>query len=330
MDNSIGTEKMLDVRDLRTEFFTEGGNVVAVRDISFSLNKGEVLGIVGESGSGKSVTALSIMRLIQKSSGVISNGQIFLDGENLLDYDEESMRGIRGNDISMIFQEPMTALNPVFTIGFQIAEALLLHTKIDKKDVRDKCIEILKTVKIPRAEKIVDEYPHQLSGGMRQRVMIGMSLACNPKLLIADEPTTALDVTIQAQILELMNELKEKFNMSILFITHDLNVIEEMADKVIVMYGGRIVEEADVKTLFKNPRHFYTKGLMASRPSLLKKGDALTCIRGMVPSLKNMPTGCAFAPRCDYKIDECTQAQPALIDYNGHKVRCVRSGEYNE
>ncbi|MPN00685.1 Oligopeptide transport ATP-binding protein OppD [bioreactor metagenome] len=236
---------------------------------------------------------------------------------------DKEIRLIRRNEISMIFQEPMTALNPVYTIGFQIDEVLGLHTNLEGKNIRKKCIELLKTVKIPRAEKVADEYPHQLSGGMRQRVMIAMAISCDPKLLIADEPTTALDVTIQAQILEIMKGLIKELDMSIMFITHDLGVISEMADRVVVMYAGKIVEEASVKDIFENPLHFYTRGLMASRPSTLKKGDKLQCIQGMVPSLNDMPKGCAFEPRCEYAMGKCKNEMPDLLEFHkGHKVRC--------
>ncbi|CCQ98581.1 oligopeptide ABC transporter (ATP-binding protein) [[Clostridium] ultunense Esp] len=318
MDNII-----LSVRRLVTEFKTSEGKVIAVNDVSFDVEKGKVLGIVGESGCGKSVTSLSIMRLVPKPNGIISNGQIIFDNKDLLKLDDKDIRSIRGNEISMIFQEPMTALNPVFTVGFQISEALELHTGLKGENVRKKCIELLEIVKIPRAKKVIDEYPHQLSGGMRQRVMIAMAISCNPKLLIADEPTTALDVTIQAQILDLMKNLIDELDMSIIFITHDLGVISEMADMVVVMYAGKIVEEASVEKIFENPLHFYTKGLMNSRPSLLKKGDKLQCIQGMIPSPFNMPKGCAFEPRCNYSIDKCKVEMPDLLECEkGHKVRC--------
>lgn len=318
MDNMI-----LSVKNLVTEFKTSEGKITAVNNVSFDVKKGEVLGIVGESGCGKSVTSLSIMRLISKPNGMISNGQIIFDNKDILKMNDKEIRRIRGNEISMIFQEPMTALNPVYTIGFQIGEALGLHTNLEGKNIRKKCIELLKTVKIPRAEKVIDEYPHQLSGGMRQRVMIAMAISCNPKLLIADEPTTALDVTIQAQILEIMKSLIKEFDMSIIFITHDLGVISEMADRVVVMYAGKVVEEASVKNIFENPLHFYTRGLMASRSSSLKKGDKLQCIQGMVPSLHNMPKGCAFEPRCDYAIEKCKNKMPELLECEkDHKVRC--------
>lgn len=314
---------ILSLRNLVTEFRTSDGKVTAVNDVSLDVERGKVLGIVGESGCGKSVTSLSIMGLIPKPNGIISNGEIIFNDIDLLKLENKEMRNIQGNDISMIFQEPMTALNPVFTVGNQIGEVLELHTDLKKKEIREKCIELLKIVKIPRPEKIIDEYPHQLSGGMRQRVMIAMAIACNPMLLIADEPTTALDVTIQAQILELMRDLIKERNMSILFITHDLGVISEMADRVIVMYAGKVVEEANVYDIFENPLHFYTKGLLNSRPSSLKKGDQLQCIQGMVPSLYNMPKGCAFEPRCTAAIEKCKNLMPELLECgNNHKVRC--------
>lgn len=314
---------VLHVQDLTSTFRTDAGVVTAIRDVSFDVRLGETLGIVGESGSGKSVTALSIMRLLPRGSGRIANGQVFLEDCELTSLPEEEMLQVRGKEISMIFQEPMTALNPVFTIGSQIAEVLELHTGLDRKTIRERVVELLKEVRIPRADEIYGEYPHQLSGGMRQRVMIAMAIACQPKLLIADEPTTALDVTIQAQILDLLSDLQERGNMSTILITHDLSVIKEMAHRVLVMYGGRIVESASVETLFANPSHPYTRGLMRSRPSLLKKGDKLYSIPGMVPSLLQMPVGCAFAPRCDYARDECTAAMPDLIEIEpDHFVRC--------
>lgn len=316
-------KRLLSVENISTGFRLESGDhVLAVRELSFHLNEGELLGIVGESGSGKSVTALSVMRLLHGTSGETKGDGIYFDGENLLELSEEAMRQRRGNDISMIFQEPMTALNPVLSIGAQIAEALLLHTEMSKQEARARVVELLHLVKIPRADEVVDEYPHQLSGGMRQRVMIAMALACSPKILIADEPTTALDVTIQAQILSLLNELRAASKMGILFITHDLNVVAEMCDRVMVMYGGRIVEAAPVEELFEAPKHPYTVGLMASRPSLLKQGEALQCIPGMVPPLNKMPKGCAFAPRCSKAMPICHEQMPALKERQGHALRC--------
>ena len=316
-------ENVLRVQDLTSTFRTDAGLVTAIRNVSFDVRSGETLGIVGESGSGKSVTALSIMRLLPRGSGRIANGQVFLEGRELTSLPEEEMLQVRGKEISMIFQEPMTALNPVFTIGSQIAEVLELHTDLDQKAIHGKVVDLLKEVRIPRAEEIFGEYPHQLSGGMRQRVMIAMAIACQPKLLIADEPTTALDVTIQAQILDLLRDLQERSNMSTILITHDLSVIKEMANRVLVMYGGRVVESASVEALFAKPSHPYTRGLMHSRPSLLSKGDELYSIPGMVPSLLRMPPGCAFAPRCDYGRGECAEAIPDLVEIEpDHFVRC--------
>ncbi len=316
-------ENVLRVQDLTSTFRTDAGLVTAIRNVSFDVRSGETLGIVGESGSGKSVTALSIMRLLPRGSGRIANGQVFLEGRELTSLPEEEMLQVRGKEISMIFQEPMTALNPVFTIGSQIAEVLELHTDLDQKAIHGKVVDLLKEVRIPRAEEIFGEYPHQLSGGMRQRVMIAMAIACQPKLLIADEPTTALDVTIQAQILDLLRDLQERSNMSTILITHDLSVIKEMANRVLVMYGGRVVESASVEALFAKPSHPYTRGLMHSRPSLLSKGDELYSIPGMVPSLLRMPPGCAFAPRCDCGRGECAEAIPDLVEIEpDHFVRC--------
>ncbi len=314
---------VLRVQNLTSTFRTDAGLATAIRDVSFDVRSGETLGIVGESGSGKSVTALSIMRLLPRGSGRIANGKVFLEDRELTSLPEEEMLQVRGKEISMIFQEPMTALNPVFTIGSQIAEVLELHTDLNQQAIHEKVVELLNKVRIPRAEEIYGEYPHQLSGGMRQRVMIAMAIACQPKLLIADEPTTALDVTIQAQILDLLRDLQESGNMSTILITHDLSVIKEMAHRVLVMYGGRVVEAASVETLFAHPSHPYTRGLMHSRPSLLKKGDELYSIPGMVPSLMQMPLGCAFAPRCDCSRGECSDAVPDLLEIEpDHFVRC--------
>lgn len=318
-------DSVLAVRDLVTQFNTFDGTVTAVSGVSFDVVKGQVLGIVGESGCGKSVTALSVMRLIDQTNGKIASGSVLLDGkEDLLKLSQDEMRKIRGNQISMIFQEPMTSLNPLFTIGNQLGEALSLHLGLKGQKNRDYCIELLKKVQIPRADKIIDEYPHQLSGGMRQRVMIAMALSCNPKLLIADEPTTALDVTIQAQVLELMKDLIRDHSMAVMFITHDLGVIAEMADSVLVMYGGKVVEEASTQVLFEKPLHPYTLGLLNSRPAFVEKGAQLSCIPGMVPSLNQMPPGCAFAPRCEFATEECKKRMPELAHKGpGHKVRCI-------
>jgi oligopeptide/dipeptide ABC transporter ATP-binding protein len=313
---------ILEVKNLKTHFFTEKGVVKAVDGISFDVKESKTLGIVGESGCGKSITAMSLMRLLSRP-GKIVEGQVLYKGQDLVNLDEEAMRMIRGNEISIIFQEPMTSLNPVFTIGFQIMEVLILHQKISKEQARQKAIDMLKIVGIPRGEKIVDEYPHQLSGGMRQRVMIAMALACQPKILIADEPTTALDVTIQAQILELMNDLKNKLNTAIIIITHDLGVIAEMADDVIVMYSGKIVEKTDVKRIFAEPTHPYTLGLLSSVPKLNEEAEYLDSIDGSVPNPLKLPTGCYFNPRCKYAIDRCRNEQPELKELSpGHFVSC--------
>ncbi len=319
---------LLEVRDLRTYFYTDDGVVKAVDGVEFQVKPGETLGIVGESGCGKSITAMSILRLIQSPPGKIVSGEIIFDGEDLTKVSEKRIREIRGNNISMIFQEPMTSLNPVFTAGYQIEEILKIHQNLDNKEARERAIEMIRMVGIPNPERIADEYPHQLSGGMRQRIMIAMALACRPKLLIADEPTTALDVTIQAQILDLMNELKDKLNTSIMLITHDLGVIAEMADHVIVMYSGKVVEDASTIELFENPKHPYTIGLMASIPSLAKEGQRLETIPGVVPNPFYLPKGCYFHPRCKYAIDKCREAQPELREVSpGHKSACFRAEE---
>ena len=313
---------LLEVKDLKTYFYTDAGCAKAVDGVSFSLDKGKVLGIVGESGCGKSVTSLSIMGLVDPVTGRHEGGEILFHGEDLSKLSEKEKRKIRGNKISMIFQEPMTSLNPVFTVGYQIEEALMLHLGMDKNAARQRAVELLKLVEIPEAEKRVDEYPHQLSGGMRQRVMIAMALSCNPELLIADEPTTALDVTIQAQILELLNELKDKLGMAIIFITHDLGVISEMADEVVVMYAGEIVEKAETRQLFDNPMHPYTEGLMASIPDIDQEVDRLQTLEGLVPSLYDMPSGC---PRCKYYTEECGKNHSQLTRLEGQReVRCRR------
>jgi peptide/nickel transport system ATP-binding protein len=316
-------EKLLEVHDLAISFRGQNGEVKAVTGVSFDIKEGETLGIVGESGCGKSVTSLSIMRLLPNPPGRISGGEVLFEGQDLTKVSESKMRELRGNEISMVFQEPMTSLNPVFTIGKQLDEVLLLHQKISKREARNQTIEMLKKVGIPRPEQIVKEYPHQLSGGMRQRIMIAMALACQPKLLIADEPTTALDVTIQAQILDLMRRLKEDTGTSIMLITHDLGVVAEMCDRVIVMYAGQVVEESDVVNLFKDPLHPYTKGLMGSIPNPSKKGERLTSIKGTVPSLANMPAGCRFASRCPIAVEKCFSENPELRAIKkGHACRC--------
>ena len=315
--------ELLKVENLKTYFFTHEGTVKAVDGISFSINRGETLGLVGESGCGKSVTALSIMRLIPHPPGRIVSGEIYSEGKNLLKYNEKEMRNIRGKKISMIFQEPMTSLDPVFTIGHEIKEAVRLHSSVNKKDARDKTIETLKVVGMPDAEKRINNYPHELSGGMRQRAMIAMALCCNPALLIADEPTTALDVTIQAQILRLINELKDEFGASVLLITHDLGVVAEMCDNVAVMYAGHIVEHTDVDTIFSNPLHPYTKGLNKSIPRLDVDMERLETIKGLVPNLIDLPSGCPFHPRCSYCSAKCMKEMPVLKEAaDNHLVKC--------
>jgi oligopeptide/dipeptide ABC transporter ATP-binding protein len=317
------SDSLVEINNLVTSFKTSNGNLRVLDNISFNIKKGKVLGVVGESGCGKSITSLSIMQLLPKPNGFIESGEILFNGKDLTKASQTEMESIRGNEIAMIFQEPMTALNPVFTIGYQIGETLEIHKKLNKNEKRERTIELLKLVGIPRPEAVIDEFPHQLSGGMRQRVMIAMALSCNPKLLIADEPTTALDVTIQIQILELMKSLKNDFNTSVLLITHDLGVIAEMADEVAVMYLGKIVEYTNVQDLFDNPMHPYTQGLINSRVGNINKGDTLNCIPGMVPSLDNRPKGCAFAPRCLKCMDICKQKMPDLNEIKPeHKVRC--------
>ncbi|OGK76500.1 MAG: dipeptide/oligopeptide/nickel ABC transporter ATP-binding protein [Candidatus Rokubacteria bacterium GWC2_70_24] len=320
-------ERLLDVKNLKTYFFTDEGTVRAVDGVDLYIEKGETLGIVGESGCGKSVTALSIMKLIPQPPGKIVEGEIRYDGQNLVDLPAGKMRKIRGKEISMIFQEPMTSLNPVFTCGEQIAEALRLHEGLGRRDAMAKTVDMLKLVHMANAERRVKEYPHQLSGGMRQRIMIAMALSCNPKLLIADEPTTALDVTIQAQILELLNELKSKLGMAVMLITHDMGVIAETAQRVIVMYAAKVAEEAPVGDLFKEPLHPYTQGLLRSIPRIdlaATKRQRLEAIGGTVPTLMgDIPPGCRFAPRCPFVKAVCTERDPALKELKpGHKVAC--------
>ena len=326
---------LLEVKNLKTGFKTDEGEFLAVDDVSFVLEKGKTLGIVGESGCGKSVTSLSIMRLIPNPPGKIHSGEIIfhgsknkdLAGTNLLDLSEEQMRKIRGNDIAMIFQEPMTSLNPVFTIGNQISEAIELHQHgLSKAQIRAKAVDMLKLVGIPEPDKRVDDYPHQLSGGMRQRVMIAMALSCNPELLIADEPTTALDVTIQAQVLDLMRKLQREFNASMILITHDLGVVAETCDDVAVMYAGKIIEYGTVEDIFYRPKHQYTKGLLNSIPHFETghKRERLETIAGLVPSMFNLPKGCRFSERCPAVQDDCRKAQPELMPFGGkHKAACI-------
>ncbi len=319
--------RLLDVKNLKTWFYTFEGVAKAVNGVSYTLDKGESLGIVGESGCGKSVTAASVMRIVPEPPGEIVGGEILFHGEDLVQLSQKEMRRIRGNRIAMIFQEPMTSLNPVFTIGNQIAEMFILHKGMSKKDGLDAAVEMLDRVQIPAPEKRVSEYPHQLSGGMRQRAMIAMALACDPELLIADEPTTALDVTVQAQILDLMNRLKDELDTAIQMITHDLGVISEMADRIVVMYAGRIVEEAETIELFRNSLHPYTSGLLHSIPILgsRSRGEQkrLSEIKGMVPSLYDLPAGCAFRERCSKAMNICGEQEPPLYGVSeDHAVRC--------
>lgn len=315
---------LLQVKDLKTYFYTDDGVVKAVDGIDFTIKKGETMGMVGESGCGKSVSALSILQLVQDPPGKIINGEIWFKGEDLLKKKSEKMRKIRGNDISMIFQEPMTSLNPVYTIGEQISEAIILHQKLNKEKAFKKTIEMLKLVGIPSPEKRVHEYPHELSGGQRQRAMIAMALSCNPDLLIADEPTTALDVTIEAQILELIKKLKDEIGMAVLMITHDLGVIAEVSDHVVVVYAGKAVEHADVISIFKNPKHPYTIALQESIPQLTDEpGRKLEVIKGNIPDPLALPYGCKFHPRCKFAIDLCKNKEPELEKIgDNHIVRC--------
>jgi len=315
---------VLEVSDLKTHFATEAGVAKAVDGVSFSIEPGRTLGMVGESGCGKSMTALSILRLVP-SPGRVVGGRIVYQGRNLLDLAEPDMRKVRGNEIAMIFQEPMTSLNPVFTIGDQIGEAIELHQKVARREARSRAIEMLRLVEMPEPARRVDEYPHQLSGGMRQRVMIAMALSCNPNLLIADEPTTALDVTIQAQILDLLAGLQERLGMALLLITHDLGVVAEQADEVVILYAGRIVERASVMDIFTRPLHPYTRGLLDSLPKLGARGERLRAIPGSPPPLTKLPSGCRFRDRCPMAIDACATIDPALDEKApGHRVACIR------
>jgi oligopeptide/dipeptide ABC transporter ATP-binding protein len=326
---ATATDTVLEIENLQTHFFTAGGVVRAVDGVSYTVRSGETLGVVGESGCGKSVTALSILRLVANPPGRIVGGTIRFSGTNLLDLTETEMEAIRGNDVSMIFQEPMTSLNPLMTVGRQISEAVALHQGLSRREAFEQAVEMLRRVHIPEPERRVHAYPHQLSGGMRQRVMIAMALSCGPKVLIADEPTTALDVTIQAQILDLMRELQDRLGTAIILITHDMGVVAENADRVVVMYAGRKVEEASARELFELPGHPYTQGLLGSIPNLEIAAHAnsrrarLTEIKGMVPSLANLPKGCTFAPRCSFASDECRAAYPPLLQHRpGHWVAC--------
>ncbi|WP_206917630.1 ABC transporter ATP-binding protein [Alicyclobacillus suci] len=317
------SEPLLSIRDLKTYFISKDTEVHAVDGIDIDVLKGQIVCIVGESGSGKSMTSLSIMRLVPKPRGKIISGEIVLDGINLLELSENQMTEVRGNEISMIFQEPMTALNPVLTIGDQITEVLLRHRKMNRKDALARAIEMLKFVGVPRADQIVREYPHQLSGGLRQRVMIAMAMVCEPKLLIADEPTTALDVTIQAQVLDLMRKMRSDFGTAIILITHDLGVVADMADHVVVMYAGQVVESANADDLFEEPKHPYTKALLQSIPSIEKDLDVLYSIPGTVPDAAAFPVGCRFAERCPVAQESCSQRMPTLREIStNHFVRC--------
>lgn len=320
----IDREKILEVKGLQTTFFTDDGEIPAVDDIDFHIREGEVLGIVGESGCGKSVTSLSIMGLVPSPPGKITNGEILFEDQDLTKLPEKKMRDIRGNDIAMIFQEPMTSLNPLFTIGNQLQEAVKIHKRDwSKKQIYDRAVEMMKLVGLPRAEGLMKEYPHQLSGGMRQRVMIAMALLCDPKVLIADEPTTALDVTIQAQILKLIKNLNKELNTAVLLITHDLGVVAETCERVVVMYAGKVVEEGPVEAIFKDPQHPYTRGLLESVPDMRFKKERLYSIPGNVPKPGSIKTGCRFAPRCEFAFDRCVSETPPLYQTaEEHQTRC--------
>ncbi|MCL4408232.1 MAG: ABC transporter ATP-binding protein [Thermotogae bacterium] len=322
--------KLLEVKDLHTVFHTEDGTVEAVSGVNFEVYDGETLGIVGESGCGKSVTSLSIMRLLPKQTGEITKGEIIFKGKNILKLSDQEMRHVRGKEIAMIFQEPMTALNPVYTAGEQVAEMVELHLGMNKKDAYNYAVEMFKKVGIPMPEKRVYNYPHELSGGLRQRVMIAMALSCNPSLLIADEPTTALDVTIQAQVLDLMRNLLKEYNSSLIMITHDLGVVAEIAQRVAVMYAGQVVEYGNVITVFKNPSHPYTIGLMRAIPRPDVEVERLVSIEGNVPDLFHMPKGCRFNNRCPYAIDKCMEMPPLFEVEPGHFSRCWRYKEIKD
>ena len=321
MENT--NNNILEIKNLHTYFYTDSGVIKSVDGVDIELREGSTLGIVGESGSGKSVTALSVMGLLMGTTGKVAEGEILFEGRDLTKLDDEERRKMRGEKISMIFQEPMTSLNPVMKIGDQITECILMHNNISKQEAWDKAVEMLKLTGVPRVERMMKEYPFQLSGGQRQRVMIAMALVCKPKILIADEPTTALDVTIQAQILDLMENLKQKTGTSILFITHDLGVVAEVCDDVVVMYSGRVVEKGDVRSIFASPSHPYTRGLLASIPKLGECAEELESIPGNVPNPKYMPQGCKFAPRCSCAFDKCREEEPGFYDVGGgHMSRC--------
>jgi oligopeptide/dipeptide ABC transporter ATP-binding protein len=315
-------EPLLKVSGLKTHFFTEEGVVKAVDGVDFEIPRGGILGIVGESGCGKSITSLSIMRLVAEPQGKIVDGQILFNGQDLLQLSPDKMREIRGNRIALISQDPMTSLNPVLTVGDQIMEAIILHQKLPKAQARQRAIEMLERVGIPSAATRIDDYPHQFSGGMRQRVVIAMALSCEPDLLIADEPTTALDVTIQAQILDLMRDIRDRNNAAVIMITHDLGVVAELCDTVAVMYAGKVVEYTDVETIFRSPQHPYTQGLMASIPQLGVRQERLTPIEGQPPSLSRLPPGCSFGPRCPHAWTKCAEAPRLETSEPGHLVRC--------
>ena len=330
-ENVIMEENLLEIKNLKTYFYTEEGTVMAVDGLDLTLKEGETLAVVGESGCGKSVTSLSILGLIPSPPGKIESGEILFRGEDLLKKSEKEMRKIRGNEISMIFQEPLTSLNPVFTVGDQIMGSIMLHQHLKKKEARAKAIEMLRLVGIPTPEKAVNDYPHQLSGGMRQRVMIAMALSCQPSILIADEPTTALDVTIQAQILRLLADIKKRMNTAIILITHDLGIVAQVAQNVVVMYAGEAVEYADVNAIFEKPLHPYTEGLLKSIPVMGEKRERLYSIEGMVPNQKNYPKGCRFAPRCEYAMEICQECKPELTDMEGgRRVRCWKYSKEEE
>jgi len=322
---------LLEVKSLVTGFFTDKGLLIAVDGISFTVNEAETVCIVGESGSGKSVTSLSVMRLVDYDNGAILAGEVQFEGQNLATLSQEEMRKVRGGDIAMIFQEPMSALNPVFPIGDQIAEAVMLHESVTPQEAMARAVEMLGLVGIPEPETRAKQYPHEFSGGMRQRAMIAVALACNPTLLIADEPTTALDVTIQAQILDLLRHLKDKFNMAIMLITHDLGVAAEMADRIVVMYAGKIVEEGTVVEIFDEPLHPYTHGLLASIPGYEgARGGRLHTIKGSIPNIAKMPPGCRFNPRCPHATEQCVAAEPPMVVRGTHRVACWRADELAE